>query len=45
VRAALREICRHDMRADITYHASIPRGPSGKFEDFICEIGRAAEAG
>jgi phenylacetate-CoA ligase len=45
VRAALREICRHDMRTDITYHASIPRGPSGKFEDFICEIGRAAEAG
>lgn len=45
VRAALRRLSRHDFQVDITYHAAIPRGPSGKFEDFICEIGRAAEAG
>ncbi len=44
-RAMLRRLCRHDFQVDLSYHDAIPRGPGGKFEDFICEVGRpAAEA-
>jgi phenylacetate-CoA ligase len=42
-RAMLRRLCRHDYAVEITYHAAIPRGPGGKFEDFISEVARAPE--
>jgi len=32
--------CRWDRAVDISYHAAIPRGPTGKFEDFVSEVPR-----
>lgn len=43
LRRILRGLCRADYIVEISYHAAIPRGPSGKYEDFVCEI--AAPAG
>lgn len=30
----------HPFRVTITYHDEIPRGPSGKFEEFVSEVAR-----
>lgn len=38
LRRTLRALCRWDYVVDISYHATIPRGPSGKFEDFVSAI-------
>jgi phenylacetate-CoA ligase len=33
-----RQSCGEDFPIRITYHQEIPRGPGGKFADFLCEI-------